>query len=68
MSYRGRVSKGTVVLPADANLPDGAEVCVEPLPAKTLVERLRDVTGTVHGRPPDWAENHDHYLHGTPKK
>ena len=68
MSYRGKVSKGTVVLPPEANLPDGTDVRVEPVAPKTLAERLRVVMGTVRGRPPDWAENHDHYIHGTPKK
>ena len=68
MSFVEVVSKGTVVLAPDANLPDGAEVCVEPLPAKPLSERLSDVIGIVHGGPPDVAENHDYYLYGTPKK
>ncbi|MGO9271262.1 MAG: hypothetical protein ACLQOO_13570 [Terriglobia bacterium] len=65
MSYWGRVSNGTVVLPPEANLPEGTEVRVEPVAPKTLAERLKDVIGTVHGGDPDWAENHDHYLHGT---
>jgi hypothetical protein len=68
MSYLGRVSKGTVVLPPDANLPDGTEVRVEPVAPKTLADRLKDSIGSVRGGPPDLAENHDHYLHGTPKK
>jgi hypothetical protein len=68
MKYWGRVSKGTVVLPPDANLPDGTPVRVEPVAAKTLAERLKDIIGTVQGGPPDLAENHDHYLHGTHKK
>jgi len=50
---------------AEANLPGGTEVRVEPVDPKTLAERLKDVIGTVHGGPPDWAENHDHYVHGT---
>jgi len=68
MTYRGKVEKGTVVLPPEANLPDGTEVRVEPVAPKTLAERLKHVIGIVHARPPDWAENHDHYIHGTPKK
>jgi hypothetical protein len=44
------VSKGTVVLPPDANLPDGTEVRVEPLTAKPLSERLSDVIGIVEGK------------------
>ena len=46
----------------------GTEVRVEPVVPKTLAERLKSVIGTVHGGPPDWAKNHDHYIHGTPKK
>ena len=61
----GVVSKGTVVLPPDANLPDGTEVRVEPLPAEPLSERLSDVIGILHGGTPDLAENHG--LYGTPK-
>ena len=37
-------TKGAVVLPLDANLPDGTEVRVEPLPAKPLSERLSVAT------------------------
>ncbi|HME00814.1 MAG TPA: hypothetical protein VKM93_26225 [Terriglobia bacterium] len=66
MRYWGKVSNGTVVLPPEANLPEGTEVRVEPVAPRTLVERLKDVIGIVHGGPPDWAKNHDHYLHGTP--
>jgi uncharacterized protein (DUF433 family) len=44
------------------------EVRAEPVVPKTLAERLKDVIGTVHGGPSDWAKNHDHYIHGTPKK
>ena len=40
----------------------------DPREGPTLYERLRDVIGTVKGLPPDLAENHDHYLHGRPKK
>jgi hypothetical protein len=56
MSYWGKVSKGTVVLPPGANLPEGTEVRVEPVAPKTLAERLKDVIGTVHGGPPDWYD------------
>jgi hypothetical protein len=30
-------------------------------------EVLRKMAGTVNG-PPDWSEEHDHYLYGTPRK
>lgn len=31
-------------------------------------EALLEVAGTCEGLPPDFAINHDHYLHGTPKQ
>ena len=78
MTYRGHVKNGVVVLDEPAELPDGMAVVVTPVdgsaPAAsdeermpTLSERLKDVIGTVEG-PPDLADNHDHYLHGAPKK
>ena len=30
-------------------------------------QALLEVAGTVEGLPPDYAENHDHYLHGQPR-
>ena len=30
----------------------------------SLYERLKDVVGKAEGLPPDFAENHDFYLHG----
>ena len=58
---------GTVVLPPDANLPDGTEVRVEPLPAKPLSERLSDVIGIVHGGPPTWRRITTTTFTGRPK-
>ena len=31
-------------------------------------EALLEVAGTVAGLPPDYAEHHDHYLHGLPRR
>jgi hypothetical protein len=31
-------------------------------------EALREVAGTAEGLPADLAHNHDHYLHGTPRR
>lgn len=64
-----------------AALPDGTEVSVRPLKPKrpedrpvedekgipSLYEQFKPFIGIVSG-PPDWAENHDHYVHGRPKK
>jgi hypothetical protein len=34
----------------------------------TLYEQFKDIIGIVNDLPEDMAENHDHYIHGTPKK
>ncbi|MBM4039632.1 MAG: hypothetical protein FJ290_14080 [Planctomycetes bacterium] len=71
MTYRGHVENGLVVLDEPASLPEGARVRVEPEESErepTLAERLKDVVGIIEGLPPDFAEQHDHYIHGTPKR
>ena len=65
MGYLGKVTKGAVVLPPEADLPDGTMVRVEPIATETLAARLEGVIGIVRDMPSDWAENHDHYVHGT---
>ena len=78
MTYRGHVKKGVVVLDSPADLPDGAEVEVRLVGQSgtgsagegggSLYEQLQDVIGIAEGLPRDLARNHDHYLHGQPKK
>jgi hypothetical protein len=69
MTYRGTFKNGVVVLDEPAPLADGTTVKVEVEPDEpTLYERLKEVIGTATGLPSDLAENHDHYLHGTPKR
>ena len=77
MTYRGTVSKGVVVLEPGARLPEGADVTVTVVgqPAaksgpgpQTLAARLMKYAGAVKGLPSDLARNHDHYIHGTPRK
>jgi hypothetical protein len=77
MIYRGHVENGVVVLHDGVRLPDGAEVKVELLDVSTsagetemptLYERLKSVVGVASGLPEDLAAQHDHYIHGTPKK
>lgn len=70
MKYTGTVKGGVVVLEG-VRLEEGTVVQVEPLDrarASTLGRRLKRFAGTARGLPPDMAENHDHYLHGRPKK
>jgi hypothetical protein len=72
MSYTGTVENGVVNLPPGVSLPEGTKVRVESLEAQAdrrgLVEELRTIAGSMPELPPDWASQHDHYLHGTPKR
>ena len=71
MRYKGRVRNGVVVFDEQLPLPEGARVSVEVEDTphrRTLAERLKPVFGIAKGLPPDLAENHDHYLHGRPKR
>jgi hypothetical protein len=74
MTYNGKVHNGVVVLDNGAQLPEGTQVRVEPLhpvdaeDVPTLYEQLQPLVGSVEGLPPDMAANHDHYLHGQPKR
>ena len=72
MTCKGRVRNGVIVLEGGASLPEGTEVRVEPVEATEAVQRLREglrkLSGAVSGFPSDMARNHDHYIHGTPKK
>jgi hypothetical protein len=74
MTLRGHVKNGTVVLDEPVRLPDGTDVEVEVRPVSaegdgpTLYERLQDVVGSADVLPNDMADNHDHYIHGTPKR
>ena len=72
MRYTGHVRNGVVVLDGKPSLNEGARVSVEvedgSEAARTLAQRLGSLIGTAKGLPLDLAENHDHYLHGRPKK
>ncbi|MGH7944639.1 MAG: hypothetical protein ACREH8_11035 [Opitutaceae bacterium] len=77
MIFIGKVSNGTILLPPGAHLPEGAEVEVRPIAAKgngadfstdELTDELVRLSADVHGLPTDLARNHDHYLHGLPKR
>ena len=53
-------------------LPEGAEVHIDVIEngetRPTIWDKLLELAGTIEGLPSDMAENHDHYLYGTPKK
>ena len=78
MVLLGKVSNGTVVLPPNSPLAEGTEVEVRPLPVgnrNALTEAVTDLTDELvrlaaqtRGLPADLAAQHDHYLHGQPKR
>ena len=70
MTLEGRVENGTIVLESPTPLPEGARVRIEVFSPTdpTLFERIGHLAGKAKHLPPDAAEQHDHYLYGTPKK
>lgn len=80
MVYKGHFRNGVVVLDEPAQIGEGVavEITVSPeemSPAAepenqipTLYDRLESIIGVIDDLPPDFARNHDHYIHGTPKR
>jgi hypothetical protein len=82
MTYQGTVQNGVIVLRNGASLPDGTMVTIVPAlraaekspeqDTRTIGQKLADLGRWVETQPcnlpADLAENHDHYLHGLPKK
>lgn len=72
MTYIGKVTNGTVILPLAAKLSNGTVVRIEPLEdysaSNKFTRRLLKIAKGVKGLPEDLAENHDHYLYGVPKR
>lgn len=76
MVYRGHVKDGVVIFD-DSMPPEGASVRVEvaapetvppAAPTASVWARLRKYAGAVNDLPSDMARNHDHYIHGAPKR
>ena len=80
MTYQGKVQGGVIVLPEGVTLPEGLSVTIVPGPIgagpveaeATVWQKLEAVGRWAETQPctlpPDLAANHDHYLHGRPKK
>ena len=70
MSYKGKVENGQIKLPPDAMLPEGAEVTVDVVETAPIAPFAAELLKLSKARdwPTDMALNHDHYIHGTPKK
>ena len=73
MSITAIVENDNIKLPV--HVPDGTRVEIT-LPAAsaatddgpTLYDALKDIIGKAEGLPADFAAEHDHYIHGTPKR
>jgi hypothetical protein len=76
MTLAGTIKNGVVVLDEPPPVPDGTRVEVVVAPSKPAppaddgptLRNLLELAGSVKGLPPDFADQHDHYIHGTPKR
>lgn len=75
MSITGTVSNGVVVLDQPGVLPEGArvEVTVKESGApgtanEPTLQGLLKLAGCLDDLPADFAAEHDHYIHGTPRR
>jgi hypothetical protein len=71
MEFTGIVQNGVVVVENAPMLPEGTRVRISVEPTEADCVSLRDFllkhAGMAPGLPSDLAEQHDHYIHGTPK-
>ncbi len=72
MTYIGKIQNGVVVLPPDAQLPEGTEVRVESLDLAAdedpFLAAVRKVAKPRPHWPDDYVLNHGYYVSGEPKK
>ncbi len=71
MTYSGVVIDGKIVLDNAPQLPEGTRVEVivpEPAASPPTLAFLLKYAGTANDLPEDMAAQHDHYIHGTPKR
>lgn len=83
MVVNGHIENGQIILEQEIPLQEGVKVRVEFLKDETanrrdeessvgnissLYQRMKPFIGSVEGLPADFAINHDHYLHGQPKR
>ena len=71
MTIAGTIKNGVVVLDGTPSLAEGTrvEVVLPPEPkGEPTLRSLLKFAGTCNDLPADFADQHDHYIHGTPKK
>lgn len=70
MSHEGAVMNGAIELDQPIALPDGTRVEIAVSPKKDegstvpVGKRLNRLAGIASDLPPDFAAEHDHYIHG----
>lgn len=69
MMIQGTVVNGVIVPDGGVPLPEGArvEIVLAGETKPTLVGLLK-FAGTLSDLPADFAAEHDHYIHGSPKR
>lgn len=76
MTFRGTIQDGKVLVRGDVDLPDGTPVDIRPL-KKSRASRSKQGRAqgllaltrfSVRTGIRDLAEQHDHYIYGTPKR
>ncbi len=55
-------------VPADLAPDTPVKIVVDRQPNGTVLQRLARLAGPGHGLPRDYAEQHEHYNKGTPRK
>jgi hypothetical protein len=68
MSFDGVIVNGVVVLEGKQKLPEGFRVQVVVPETEPTLSFLLKYAGASNDLPPDMPEQHDHYIHGTPKR
>jgi hypothetical protein len=68
MTYRGYIKNGQITLEQPVQLPEGAQVAVEVLPQDESVLSKLAKLAVPGGLPPDYSQQHDHYVKKTPRK
>ena len=73
MELYGTFENGVIVLDAGCELSQGERVEILKVmdsekPTSTLRARMRWMVGAISDLPPDFSREHDHYIHGTPRR
>jgi hypothetical protein len=68
MTLTGVVQNGKIELDGGTTLPDGTRVKVVPEPAQPTLLGLLDLAGQLDDLPADFSAEHDHYIHGAPRR